>query len=115
MNIKVVEDRIDIKELKEIAKEYYFPMIKGVVDIDKEIIAFGGEYHMDANMVLIDNGSSQSNVWGFNVYLDKDRNDWIEYTSLINIRPSLGNMQIELKDQIIRDKIKSIVNKKIYE
>ena len=52
MNIKIVEDKISLQELREVAKEFYSTMIKGVVDVEKEIAAFGGEYHADANEML---------------------------------------------------------------
>ena len=57
MIIRIVDDSISLDELREIAKEYYIDMIKGVADISKEIIAVGGEYHMDANMKILENGS----------------------------------------------------------
>ena len=113
MNIVIVEDKISVDKLRKIGKEFYLSMIKGVVDIEKEIVAFGGEYHMDANMVLMENGSKQSNVWGFNVYFDKPRDSWIEYTSLINIRPLANNNDMEVLDQNIREKMKKIIDSKI--
>ncbi|MEI6346171.1 MAG: DUF5674 family protein [bacterium] len=99
MNIKVITDSISLNELKELAKEYYITMIKGVVDIEKEIVAFGGEYHMDANVVLLEKGHQQGDIWGFNVVFDLDSEDWIEYTSLINIRPLKGNRSMEITDR----------------
>lgn len=113
MKIKVVNDSISKDELKEIAKEFYVSMIKGVVDIEQEIIAFGGEYHIDANVVLIENGSKQGDVWGFNVILEQAPDSWIEYISLINIRPQAGNMNMEVQDDKIRQKMKKIINSKI--
>ena len=68
MIIRVIEDAIILDELREIAREYYVDMIKGVVDISKEIMAIGGEYHMDANMKILENGSIQADVWGFNIF-----------------------------------------------
>ena len=113
MNIKIVENKISLLELREVAKEFYVTMVKGVLDIEKEIIAFGGEYHADANEILIESGSRQSDVWGFNIYFDRPRDSWIEYVSLINIRPKAGNMEMEIKDNAIRNKMKTIINSKI--
>jgi hypothetical protein len=104
MNIKIVEDPISLEELRELAREFYVTMIKGVVDIEKEIVAFGGEYHMDANRILLEHGSNQSDIWGFNVELDRPRDSWIEYVSLINIRPLDGNRDMEVQDKTIRAK-----------
>ncbi|KKR46937.1 MAG: hypothetical protein UT80_C0013G0024 [Parcubacteria group bacterium GW2011_GWC1_40_13] len=113
MIIRIVDDSISLDELREIAKEYYIDMIKGVADISKEIIAVGGEYHMDANMKILENGSIQSDVWGFNILLDRPRDERIEFTSLINIRPLAGNRSMEVEDEEIRKKMSDIINRKI--
>lgn len=113
MNIKIVEDKISLEELREIAQEFYETMLKGVVDIKKEIVVFGGEYHADANEIILENGSRQSDVWGFNIYFDRPRDSWIEYISMINIRPQAGNMEMEIQDKDIKDKMKTIINSKI--
>ena len=113
MIIRIVNDSISLDELREIAKEYYIDMIKGVADISKEIIAVGGEYHMDANMKILGNGSIQSDVWGFNILLDRPRDERIEFTSLINIRPLAGNRSMEVEDEEIRKKMSDIINRKI--
>lgn len=113
MIIKIVEGTISVNELREIAKEYYVDMIKGVVDISKEIVAFGGEYHMDANVKILENGSVQADVWGFNIFFDRPQDERIEYTSLINIRPQAENRSMEVKDEVIRNKMRDIVDRKI--
>ena len=113
MDIRIVEDTISVDDLQEIAKEFYYPMVKGAVDIQKEVVAFGGEYHMDANNVLVEFGSTQEDVWGFNLYLDRTKDDWIEYTALINIRPINKNSAMEIEDPGLRSKMKSIIDSKI--
>jgi len=113
MEIKIVTENITADELREIAKTYYTTMIKGVVDVNKEIIAFGGEYHIDANNILVNNGSNQIDIWGFNLVFDEPKESWIEYTSLINIRPKAKNFDMEVQDESIRDKMKKIINSKI--
>lgn len=113
MIVRVVEDTISVDELREIAKEYYVDMIKGVVDISKEIIAVGGEYHIDANMKILENGSIQADVWGFNIFFDRPQDERIEFTSLINIRPQAGNRSMEVEDEAIRKKMRDIINRKI--
>ena len=85
-------------------------MIKGVVDLRQRIIAFGGELHADSEEVLIREGSQQADLWGFNIYLKKDIESRLEYTSLINIRPSDGNFGRELKIEPLRQKVKEIID-----
>lgn len=110
MNIKIVRDKITKKELEELAKEFYVEMVKGMADIEKGIIALGGEWHMDANEVLIEDGSRQENLWGFNIYLNKPEEEMLEYNSLVNIRPKQGNRSMEIKNKEIKNKIFKIVN-----
>lgn len=107
MDIRIVKEKISKKELEELAKEFYVEMVKGVVDIERELIALGGEWHIDANQVLIADGSKQENLWGFNIYLDKR----IEYVSLINIRPAQNNRTLEVEDPKIREKMFAVINK----
>jgi hypothetical protein len=111
MKIKIIDKKIEDAELKEIAKDFYGEMVKGVVDIEQKILAMGGEYHMDANTILIENGSKQPDVWGFNWYFDRVGDEQIEYVSLINIRPAQGNRVMEVQDESLRDKMKEIIIK----
>ena len=111
MNIKIIDKKISEMELRKIAKEFYCEMVKGVVDIEDGILAMGGEYHMDANNVLIESGSKQPNVWGFNWYFDREGENSIEYVSLINIRPAQGNRVMEVQDSVLRDKMKKVILK----
>jgi hypothetical protein len=110
MNTRIIKERISKQELEELAKEFYVEMVKGVADIEREIIALGGEWHMDANQVLIEDGSNQENLWGFNVYVDKLNEKRLEYNSLINIRPKQKNRSMEVESEEIRNKIFNIVN-----
>ncbi len=115
MIIKIVTDKISKAELEEIAKEFFIGMIKVVVDVKKEIMAVGGELHVDANQVLIENGSKQQDIWGISIYFSKPAEDWIEFFSLINIRPKEKNFSQDIESREIREKIKNIVNKLVVE
>jgi fibronectin type 3 domain-containing protein len=110
MNIKIYKTMVQRAGLEELAKSLYVDMVKGVVDLDRKIIALGGEFHSDSEQVLLEDGSKQENLWGFNIYIHKNRDERIEYTSLINIRPKQGNLQIEVKDQKLRDQMKTIID-----
>jgi hypothetical protein len=111
MNIKIIKDKkITKKELEELAKEFYVEMVKGVADIKRNIIVLGGEWHMDSNQVLVDDGSVQEDLWGFNIYVDKPKEKRLEYNSLINIRPKQRNRSMEVENEEIRNKIFEIIN-----
>lgn len=109
--MKIIDKKITEFELRDLAKDFYGEMIKGVVDVKREILAMGGEYHIDANMMLIENNSKQENIWGFNWYFNKTGGEQIEYISLINIRPAQGNKAMEIQDEFLRNKMKSIILK----
>ena len=113
MNIKIIKEPVTIAEVQALAKEIYGDMIKGVADVERGIMALGGEYHIDANSKLIKAGSSQSDLWGFNIYFKRDGEDWIECTSLINIRPQEGNRGMLISDQNLVKRIRNIVEKLI--
>jgi len=111
VNIKIIDKKISDYELREIAKDFYGDMVKGVVDVEREIIVVGGEYHMDANMVILGDGSKQKDVWGFNWYFGKNGDEKIEYISLINIRPLQDNRTMEVQNALLRDKMKIVILK----
>lgn len=111
MKIKIIKDKITKKELIEIGKEFFDEMVKAVVDIEKEIMAVGGELHSDAAELLIENGSESKNIWGINIRFSKSREEWLEFDSLINIKPVFGNRSMGIEDLEIKAKIKKIVNK----
>ncbi|MDP3244555.1 MAG: DUF5674 family protein [bacterium] len=113
MDIKIIKEKISQDELKRIAQESFGEMAKAVVDLEQEIIALGGELHADGEAMLLEQGSRQENIWGINIYPDKQRNEWIEYTSLINVRPTQGNKAMEIQNPEIKEKIKAIVDKLI--
>jgi hypothetical protein len=85
--------------------QQYETMIKIVVDIRHRILAGGGEMHSDCESVLLDNGSEQDDLWGANWYPAEQR---IEFESLINIRPRLGNRNILIQDEDLRQKVESV-------
>jgi hypothetical protein len=110
MTIKVVKQKITIAEVEKLAQETYREMIKGVADLRLGIIALGGEMHSDAEAVLLQHGSRQEDLWGFNIYPEKPDQERIEYSSLINIKPAKGNRSMVIKDLKLKDKVKKVIN-----
>jgi len=99
--------RIDSAELRRLA-ERFEEMVKYVVDVERRLIAIGGEMHSDAEQVLLEAGSRQADLWGANYYPGRGREGCIEYTSLINIRPASGNRGMELHDPALRQAVQEI-------
>ncbi len=85
-------------------------IMKIVVDVEKNILAIDAEMHADLEKFLLESGSAQKDLWGANVYPMNNPDENLEYTSFINIRPSQGNRSMEVKNEVIRGKIKQIVN-----
>ena len=113
MNIRIIQQSISSQELRDLAKEFYGDLIKGVVDIKREIVALGGEMHADAEEALLKNGSQQSDLWGFNILLDKAKENCLMYESFINIRPRDDNKDLEVKNPETREKMKRIIFAKV--
>ena len=113
MKIKIVEEPIDIKELEKIGEEGFGDLVKGVVDIEKEIMAIGGELHADEEAILLSSGSKQENLWGINLYPQKKDEDFIEFDSVINLKPSQGNRSRGIENPQIQKRIKEIIERLI--
>jgi hypothetical protein len=110
MNIKIVKKEISVEHLQKMALDTFGDMVKAVVDINERVIAIGGEMHADAEKELIESGSEQDDLWGINLY-PNNKKEMIVFESLINIRPTQGNMHIEIEDEEVRKKIVNIVEK----
>ncbi len=111
MEIRIVLDAISRDELTEIAKQQFGDMVKAVVDVERGIMAISGELHSDEEAVLLDQGSQQRHLWGINLYPDKPVEEWLEFDTLINVRPSVGNRSRSVESQDLRDTITRIVNR----
>lgn len=105
--ILVVDQRIDPAELARLLP-LFGDMIKYVVDIERRLAAVGGELHADAEQLLLERGSRQSDLWGANYYPGKGPDDCIEYTSLINIRPAQGNRTMLINDPSVRERVRDV-------
>lgn len=110
-NIEIISEPITADHLKNAAKQCFGDMIKAVVDLEKKIMAVGGELHADEEAVLLENGSEQKNLWGINIYVDEPREEWIEFDSMINIRPSQNNNSRTVESKEIQKQIVTIVEK----
>jgi hypothetical protein len=107
--MKLVEEGIDLAELKEMAERGFGTLVKAVVDVEAGIMALDAELHADEEAFLLQNGSVQRNLWGINLYPDVEGDDWIEFDSVINLRPASGNRTRGVDDPATRDRIRKIV------
>ncbi|MEK7096171.1 MAG: DUF5674 family protein [Patescibacteria group bacterium] len=107
-------DSISVAELMEMAKKMYGGLVKGVVDIKKDLLVVDAELHADQEAYLLEKGSDQQDLWGINLYPAKfGTGDFVEFDSMVNIRPSQKNMSRSVEDEQIRKKIIELVNQKV--
>jgi len=108
--MKIVRDKIKLFELKNMAQDMFGNMVKAVIDVERGLMAVDGELHSDEEEALLEDGSMQENLWGINIYPDKSGDDFIEFDSMINIKPSQNNRSRGIDDLKIREKVIKIVN-----
>lgn len=109
--MQIVKEKISIQELKAMSEKMFGDLVKAVVDIEKEIMVVDANMHADEEILLLENESLQKNLWGINLYPGLyAKDDWIEFDSMINIRPVDGNRSRGVDDLKIREKITKIVN-----
>ncbi len=103
---------LNVGDLKNMADKMFGTIVKAVVDIDRRIVAIDGELHSDEEGLLLESGSLQEHLWGINLLpeFDKDSADFIEFDSMINVRPSQGNITRGVEDPGIQKVIISIIN-----
>jgi len=107
-------DSITIAELSEMALKMYGNFVKGVVDLKKTLLVVDVEMHVDAEQYLLENGSEQNDLWGINLYPAQFQTDeFIEFDSMINIRPRQQNMSRGVDDENLRKQITLLVAGKV--
>lgn len=108
--IELVEAPRPRAELQSLAVATFGDMVKAVVDVQRRVIAIGGELHADLESFLLEKNSVQANLWGINLYPSLPLEEWIEFDSMINLRPSQNNRSRSVDDRDLRQKISEIVN-----
>lgn len=113
--MKVVE-KISIAELSAMAEKMYGTLVKADVDIAKKIFIVDMGMHADGEAYLMENGSKQEDLWGINLHpADYGTDDFIEFDSMINIRPRQGNASKNVLDSNVRKQIIDLVLKVVHE
>jgi len=107
--LRVIREPITREELAAIADATFGDMVKGVVDLERGVMAVGGEMHSDEETALLDDGSRQEHLWGINLYPASSGDDFIEFDSMINVRPRAGNPSRSVVDPAVRAEITALV------
>lgn len=114
MEIKIIKEPIAVSELKKNAREGFGDLVKAAVDIEQGIMAIGGELHIDEQMLLIEReNSKQEFVWRINLYPDNLGENFVEFDSMINLKPAFGNRTRGVDNREASERTMEIVNKLI--
>ena len=111
--MKIISEHMTLDELKQMAAGLFGNLVKAVVDIEREKIAVDAELHSDLEALLLDDGSKQQSLWGINFYPEMPGDHFIEFDSMINMRPSQGNRSRGVDDAQTKRKITAVVAKRI--
>jgi hypothetical protein len=106
--ILIIRQPATLQELAQMEQAFGDALIKLAVDVERAVLAGGGELHADCEDALLKDGSQQSDIWGAD-WLPRDGQ--IGYESLINIRPQQGNFGLEIQDRTLRSQIEAIVRR----
>lgn len=108
-------DKISIEELSRMAESMFGELVKAVVDVEKKTMVVDAGLHVDEEQFLLETGSRQDNLWGINLYPDSfGEDDFVEFDSMINIRPALGNRSRSIEDPATRAVVLEIVGEIVY-
>lgn len=110
-DVLVVRERIPSADLAVLVGRFFGDMVKFVVDVRRGVAAVGGELHADAEQWLLEEGSLQEDLWGANYYPGRGPDGCVEFTSLINIRPSQGNRSMQVEDAVVREQVRELTHR----
>jgi uncharacterized protein DUF5674 len=102
-------NRISLDELRRLAAGRFGDLVKAVVDLERRIMVVDADLHADQEAQLLTEGSRQEDLWGINLYPDLPEDDWLEFDSMINLRPSFGNRSRGVDDPVTRTTIAELV------
>lgn len=108
--MKILRTPITKADLSASEQVFDGAMVKGAVDVKRKLIAIDAELHADLEQLLLDDGSRQDDVWGINLWFEDADDDFVEFDSMINIRPRQGNRSRDVENPATRQKIIEIVN-----
>lgn len=112
--MKIVNSPISLAHLQALAKTRFGNLVKAVVDVEKGVLAVDADLHADEEAALLATKSNQENLWGINLYPEFfGKEDFVEFDSMINLRPSMNNTSRSVDDPNIRKKIITIISRLI--
>ena len=105
----IFREPISRADLARMAEEQFGDWIKAVVDVSRGLIAVGGDLHADDQAALLSDGARLRDLWGVNLHPGESGPGWIEFDSMVNVRPRDGNRSRGVEDEQIRARIREVV------
>lgn len=109
--MELVNKSISLATLNQMADKMFGHLVKAVIDIEQKIMLVDANFHADEEQVLLEeHGSEQKNLWSINLHPEKwGTPEFIEFDSMINIRPSMDNRTRGVENVKIQEIIRKIV------
>lgn len=104
-----IAEKATPQQVREMAA-FYTEHIKVAVDVERGVLAGGGEWHADCEQALLEHGSKQENIWGAGY---KPGTREVDFYSLINIRPRQNNPDQDILSAEIRQKVEKIIRERL--
>jgi len=110
-HMKILDQPVRLSDLKPLMAKMFGNLVKGAVDIERRVVALDAELHSDLAEALVADGSHGNNIWGFDVYPEVAGADWLEFDSMINLKPQLNNRSRGIEDLTLRAKAEQVIKK----
>jgi hypothetical protein len=107
--LRIISQPINRADLSAIAETQFGDMVKAVVDVGRRVMAIGAELQSDEEAALLEDGARQSDLWGVNLYPGVPGDAFIEFDSMINVRPGQGNRSRGVDSEVVRERIREVV------
>jgi hypothetical protein len=109
-----VVEKITIGELREMSRTMSEPFVKCVVDVRRRLLVADAGLHSDEELFMLEQGSEQADLWGVNLWPESyGTEEFVEFDSMINIRPMQNNRSRSVEDHATRQMIYEIVAEKV--
>ncbi len=109
--MRILRGSISKDSLANAAVVFDDSMVKGVVDVKRGLLALDAELHADLEKILLEDGSAQDDVWGINLWFEDEGEDFVEFDSMINVRPRQNNRSRSVENPELRQQITKVVQK----
>jgi hypothetical protein len=110
--MQIVAGRITVADLTTMAEATFGDLVKAAVDVGRGLLAVDAGMHSDLEALLLDAGSRQGDIWGINLYPGEfGTAGFLEFDSMINLRPSQGNRTRSVDDPAVRTAIVELVGR----